>query len=128
MKLNATLYVLVIVLLASILISCNKESTIKDLYDGDLSKIDRIEVTNGTNGEKTIVEDKEIINVFINDIKSIVFVRKNDNSKGYLYQLSFYEGEQLTFSMNESSIDDNSYQSKKEIKELIERMIHKSET
>ena len=76
------------------------------MYHGNLNEINEIEVTNGQNGENTVITEQNAINNFISDIKDIkVAQNKKTDVKGWIYSISFYNQNKKLMSFTTSEIE-----------------------
>ncbi|WP_129692222.1 hypothetical protein [Gottfriedia acidiceleris] len=92
--------------LFSLLSSCNTgNKSFSDVYHGNLNEINKIEVTNGQNGENTVITEQKAIKNFISDIKDIkVSQNKNTNVKGWLYSVTLYNQDKKLMSFTTSEL------------------------
>ncbi|MFB7140794.1 hypothetical protein ACFCYN_14165 [Gottfriedia sp. NPDC056225] len=90
----------------SLLFGCNTDKkSFSEVYHGNLNEINKIEVTNGQNGENRVITEQKAIKNFITDIKDIkVSQNKNTNEKGWLYSVTLYNQDKKLMSFTTSEI------------------------
>lgn len=89
-----------------------QRTTLSEIYPGDITKVDRVELLDKTTGRTKWLDDPSDIRLWIGGLKDVVLI-PDDNQKGSvggIYAIGFYEGEdrQLWFSPN--SIEDVYYE------------------
>jgi|SRR5690625_692042 len=88
-----------------------KETTLGELYKGDLSDITKIRVVDGNTGYDVITTDQKQIFDFLNDLKHITFIPEENQEKrdGFMYSISFFENGDVTFQFELSEINGHYY-------------------
>lgn len=74
-------------------------TTLENEYPGDISNVDKIELVDGTSGERIRIEDKGIIQEWLRQMKNIE-LEPDDNQEGrvgYLFRTILYEGDMKKF-------------------------------
>ncbi|MCU6711559.1 hypothetical protein M6D81_22950 [Paenibacillus sp. J5C_2022] len=86
------------------------------VYPGDISEVDKIELIDGGTGERKIVEEKEIINRWIQEIKDIELIPDNNQEEraGYRFGISLYEGDEIKLGFIPNQINRIYYKSNNE--------------
>lgn len=100
------IFLILSISLFSLLSGCNTDNkSFSDVYHGNLNEINKIEVTNGQNGENTVITKQKAIKNFISDIKDIkVSQDKNTNVKGWLYSVTLYNQDKKLMSFTTSEL------------------------
>jgi len=98
-----------------------KPITLAEVYPGDIRDVNRIELRDGSSGEKKIVEDPELIESWISQIKHLELVpdKNQEGRVGFLYGISLYEGEELKFGFTPNNIQGIYYESNPEFDQRI---------
>lgn len=98
MKKKKILFVILAVVLAFsiiitvISISQYRTKTITNFYNNDVNKIDKINITNGTNGNIVTVTDKKMISSICNYLSKLKFNKiRSQPSTGWSYNISVIE-------------------------------------
>ncbi|PEJ48489.1 hypothetical protein CN692_23835 [Bacillus sp. AFS002410] len=84
------IWLLLCIFVFSLISGCNSDNkSFSELNHGNLNEISKIKITNGQNGENTVITEKKAIENFISDIKDIkVAQNKNTDVKGWLYSVT----------------------------------------
>jgi hypothetical protein len=95
------------------------------VYHGNLNEINKIEVTNGQNGENTVITDQKAFKKFISDIKDIkVAQNKNTDIKGWLYSVTLYNQAKKLMSFTTSEIEGKTKKNDAKLVTAIETLIN----
>lgn len=125
MKVKGAICVLVILFL---LVGCSnlKTETFKQLYKKDLNNVSKIEILNGTTGEKKSIIDKTVINKFLDEMKDIKFVPDRDQSdrKGYRYSVTLYDKNGKSFSFTSTEFNGHYYHSDNDVIKAMDNLFH----
>jgi len=74
----------------------SKEPTnLSQIYPGDLGKVDKMQLLDGSTGERIMLTDREIIRQWLNQIRDVQLIPA-DNQEGrvgYLFGLTLYEND-----------------------------------
>ena len=108
MKKKKILFVILAVVLAFsiiitvISISQYRTKTITNFYNNDANKIDKINITNGTNGNIVAVTDKKMISSICNYLSKLKFkkIRSQEPSSGWSYDFSVIQNKKEAISIN----------------------------
>ncbi|QEY22469.1 hypothetical protein D0S48_18395 [Psychrobacillus sp. AK 1817] len=105
------------------LTGCGLETlTIDDYYKKNLEDVSEIEVVDGSNGNSRATTNKEEILSFIKEVKDITFIPAEDQSErdGFLYSITFYEGDKATIQFVLNEIGDDYYNTEPDIEPIVE--------
>lgn len=82
-----------------------------ELYQGDLSKVDKLTIRSGSTGELRIITDKVKIDQWLNFMKDIRFVpdSNQEGRSGWIYSVALYEGENEVFQFIPNQINEVYY-------------------
>ncbi|GKS12184.1 hypothetical protein PC41400_04050 [Paenibacillus chitinolyticus] len=78
-----------------------------NFFQGDITKITRIDIRNGATGEVKSFKNKETLQKWLGKFRDIE-VKSDPNQEpktGYAYAVELYEGNQIKFSFTNSQID-----------------------
>jgi hypothetical protein len=117
-KLMLTLSLLVV-----LLTGCGLETkTFTEFYTNNLEDVTKIEVQDGSTGYSKITTDKKVIDEFLNEIKDVQFIpeENQEDRDGFLYAISLYEGEQMTFIFTENEVTDYYYDTEPDIYPIVD--------
>lgn len=89
-----------------------QKTTLAEIYPGDLTKVNRVELMDATSGERKWLSDPVDIRLWINGMKDIVLIpaENQEGAVGSLYVIGFYEGEEQKLWFTPSSIADVYYE------------------
>lgn len=82
-------------LICSILTSCSlKEKTLAEFYTKDLDYVTKIEILDGSTGNKKTVTEKKFIDDFLKELNEISFIPEKDQNHrvGFLYAVTLVQG------------------------------------
>jgi hypothetical protein len=98
-----------------------KPIKLAEVYPGDIKKIDKIELLDGSSGERRTVRDKERIKVWIDGIKDIVlYPEENQESRvGFIYGIEFYEGQEKKLGFIPTAINGTYYKINEEFDKSV---------
>lgn len=98
-----------------------KPTTLSNEYPGDISNVDKVELVDGSSGERKIINDKIVVQEWLNQIKDIELTpHENQEEKtGYLFRMALYEGEQKNFEFLSFLLNDVYYETNHEFVEPI---------
>lgn len=90
-----------------------QKTTLSEIYPGDITKVDRVELLDRTTGRTKWLEDPEEILIWIGGIKDVILIPEENQlgSVGGLYAIGFYEGEDRRLWFDPHSIEDVYYKS-----------------
>lgn len=110
----------------SLLSGCNTENkSFSEVYHGNLNEIKKIKITNGQNGENTVITERNAINNFISDIKDIkVAQNKKTDVKGWLYSITFYNQNKKLMSFTTSEIEGKTKNDETKLVTVIETFLN----
>ncbi|WP_165346889.1 hypothetical protein [Gottfriedia acidiceleris] len=120
------IYILLCISVFSLLSGCNTDNkSFSEVYHGNLNEISKIEVTNGQNGEISVITDQKAIKNFISDIKVIkVTQNKNTNVKGWLYSVTLYNQDKKLMSFTTSEIAGKTKKDNAKLVNAIETLLN----
>lgn len=113
------LFMLVFIILSG----CGLETkTLLQFHDGDLSDTSKIVILDGNTGYQKTIEDKEVIDHFLNDIKDIKFVPEENQSPrdGFNYSIILYQNEEESFHFGLTKVNDNYYYTTPDILPIVD--------
>ncbi|MGE7979631.1 hypothetical protein [Psychrobacillus sp. NPDC093200] len=119
--------ILLTIVFTIFLTGCGLETlTIEDYYKNDLEDVSEIEIFDGSNGSSRATTNKEEIMSFIKEVKDIKFIPDEDQSErdGFLYSITFYEGDKATLQFGLNQIGDNYYNTEPDIEPIIEELFN----
>ncbi|UPM53688.1 hypothetical protein [Gottfriedia acidiceleris] len=110
----------------SLLSGCDTENkSFSEVYHINLNEINKIEVTNGQNGENTVTTEQNVINNFISDIKDIKIAQyKKTDVKGWLYSITFYNQNKKLMSFTTSEIEGKTKKDETKLVTAIETFLN----
>ena len=82
-----------IIVLVCILAACGSDPvTLSDLYQKDIEDVTKIEIIDGSTGDKKVVNDKQIIDALLYKIQEINFIpdENQESRTGYLFNVSLF--------------------------------------
>lgn len=97
-----------------------------EIYQGDLSKVDKLSIRSGSTGELRIITDKEKIDQWLNSIKDIRFVpdSNQEGRSGWRYGITLYEGENEVFQFTPHQIKDVYYIADEKVIKSMEELFN----
>lgn len=98
-----------------------KPTTLSNEYPGNISNVDKVELVDGSSGERKIVADKIVVQEWLNQIKDIELMpdENQEGKVGYLFRMALYEGEQNKFEFYSFSLNNVYYETNQEFVEPI---------
>ena len=123
-RINGLVFTLILVLLAG----CNSWSkplethTLPRFYDGDLSNVSKIVILDGNSGAQKIIEDKKLIDDFLNDIEDIQFVpdENQEPRSGFNYSITLYQDGKDSFTFGPTHVNNHYYHTEPDILPIID--------
>lgn len=115
--------ILLTIVFTVFLSGCGLETWTIDEYDkNDLEDVSEIEVFDGSNGSSRTTNNKEEIQSFIKKVKDIKFIPDEDQSErdGFIYSITFYEGDKATLQFGINQIGDNYYNTEPDIEPIVD--------
>jgi hypothetical protein len=107
----------------------NESNSLADLYPGDFSKVNHLEIRSGSTGELVTITDKQQVQDWLSRVSSMEFIRDSNQEEkvGYLYYVDLFEDEVRKLRFTPGDVEGNYYIYNKEleaeIRELFERSI-----
>lgn len=82
-----------------------------ELYPGDLTKVDTIEIRSGSTGEFKTFNEPTDVQLWINQVRDMIFEPdpNQEGRAGFLYAVSFLENNQVKFSFTPNSTGGHYY-------------------
>ena len=117
-KLMLTLFLFIV-----LLTGCGLETkTFKKFYKNDLEDVTKIQVQDGSTGYSKTITDKKVIGEFLSEIKDVQFIpeENQEDRDGFLYAITLYEGEQMTFIFTENEVTDYYYYTEPDIYPIVD--------
>ena len=102
--------------------ACQSEPlTLNDFYQKSIEDVTKIEIIDGSTGDKKVVNDKQIIDDLLYQIKEIKFIPDENHEKrtGYLYNVTLFQGKE-SFSISSNQIDDIYYFTEPNIEPILQ--------
>lgn len=93
-------------------------------YPGNITEIDKIELLDGSTGERKVIEDQVVIEQWISKIKDIELI-PDDNQEGrvgYVFGISLYEGNEIKLGFIPNQINKIYYKTNNEFTGLIREL------
>lgn len=96
-------------------------TTLSQAYPGDIIAVDRLELVDGSSGDRIMMEDKTEIKEWIGLIKDLELTPdpNQEGRTGYIFGITLYEGEEQKLSFIPNYINNIYYQSNKEFEAQI---------
>ncbi|MGO4537859.1 hypothetical protein [Paenibacillus sp. 2TAB19] len=100
----------------------NEPISLGQLYPGEIERVDRMEMTNGSTGEKHTYEAAEQVQSWLKSIQNIELTVSIDQSKKdrFLYSVSLFEGDKKTMSFTPNFINGKYYETDDKVVEVVE--------
>ncbi|MCM3409781.1 hypothetical protein [Metabacillus litoralis] len=111
-----------IIVLVCILAACGPDPvTLSDLYQKDIEDVTKIEIIDGSTGDKKVVNDKQIIDALLYKIQEINFIpdENQESRTGYLFNVSLFQ-EDDTFTFSPNQINDIYYTTEPNIEPILQ--------
>jgi hypothetical protein len=108
-----------------------KPITISQVYPGNILNVTKIELIDGTSGQRIKMEEKNEVDQFLNEIKDEKLIPDRDQQPrtGYIFRLALYEGNELKIDFIPNSINKIYYKSNdnlnKKLKEIFTKKFNK---
>ncbi|WP_431810676.1 hypothetical protein [Lysinibacillus capsici] len=106
-----------------LLTGCGLETkTLTEFYKNDLEDVTKIQVQDGGTGYSKITTDKKVIDEFLSEIKDVQFIpeENQEDRAGFLYSITLYEDEQMTFIFTENYVNDYYYDTEPDIYPIVD--------
>lgn len=89
-----------------------QRTTLSEIYPGDITKVDRVELLDGTTGRTKWLDDPVEIRLWIGGLNDVVLIpeENQEGSVGGMYVIGFYEGEDRKLWFSPQSIEDVYYE------------------
>ena len=117
-KLMLTLFLFIV-----LLTGCGLETkTLTEFYKNNLEDVTKIQVQDGSTGYSKIITDKKVISEFLSEIKDVQFIpeENQEDRAGFLYSITLYEDEQMTFIFTENYVTDYYYNTEPDIYPIVD--------
>jgi len=117
-KIMLTLFLFIV-----LLTGCGLETkTFTEFYKNDLEDVTKIQVQDGSTGYSKITTDKKVIDEFLSEIKDVQFIpeENQEDRVGFLYSITLYEDEQMTFIFTENEVTDYYYYTEPDIYPIVD--------
>lgn len=117
-KIMLTLFLFIV-----LLTGCGLETkTFTEFYKNDLKDVTKIQVQDGSTGYSKITTDKKVIDEFLSEIKDVQFIpeENQEDRVGFLYSITLYEDEQMTFIFTENEVTDYYYYTEPDIYPIVD--------
>ncbi|WP_339293174.1 hypothetical protein MKY48_13685 [Paenibacillus sp. FSL W8-0187] len=74
-----------------------KPITLSEAYPESILEVDRIELLDGSTGERKVIEDQQVIMQFLSEVKDIVLEpdENQEGRAGYVFGISLYKGKEV---------------------------------
>ncbi|MBP3965119.1 hypothetical protein [Paenibacillus lignilyticus] len=102
--------------------------TLAEVYPGDIRRVTKMELLNGSSGERATVEDKETISQWINQVKDLK-LKPDENQEartGYVFGISLFEGEMKTMGFTPNGIGEVYYESNPQFEAFTRSLFEKA--
>lgn len=108
--------------------SSSAPQSLSDLYPGDIRNVDRVEIVDGSSGEKKSFAQYDAISKWIERIEHVVFTPDPDQEKrdGFSFSVKLLEGGKQKLSFTTNSINDRYYITDESFYEAIKEFFAKS--
>jgi hypothetical protein len=105
------------------LTGCGLETkTLAQFYDGDLRKVTKVEIFDGNTGYSKTIENKKVIDHFLDDIKDIKFIPDENQAPrdGFNYAISLYQNGEENFEFGLTQVNDHYYHTEPDILPIVD--------
>ncbi|MDQ0885410.1 hypothetical protein QFZ81_000498 [Paenibacillus sp. V4I9] len=104
-----------------------KPITISQAYPGSIMNVSKIELIDGSSGERIKIENKKEIDQFSNEIKDLVLdPEKNQEGRtGYIFRVALYEGNELKMDFIPTSINRTYYKLNEQLNNKLKEIFTK---
>jgi hypothetical protein len=101
-----------------------QKQKLAEMYPGDITKVDQIQILNGMNGMRAVFTDTELIRQWIDKIKEIDIVAdpNQEGRAGFMYAVNLLEGKEYKLSFNSSSVGKQYNLSNEKLNSLMEEL------
>ncbi|WP_079911514.1 hypothetical protein [Paenibacillus sp. 32352] len=98
---------------------------LSEFYNGDISKVDTIEITDGSSGKRKSFTDREQVQAWIDSVRHIELIPdpNQEDRSGFLYAVSLFENKELKLGFTPNSIGGHYYIHNDEMKAQIEQLL-----
>ncbi|MBW5446212.1 hypothetical protein GE107_09090 [Cohnella sp. CFH 77786] len=98
-----------------------KPITLAEAYPGDISEVGRVELLDGSTGERKTIKDRQKIQHWIGQIKDIQLTPdiNQEGRTGFIFGISLYKGEEMKLGFIPNQIHHIYYESNPEFEERI---------
>lgn len=95
--------------------------TLAEAYPGDIRNVDKVELLDGSSGERKVVEDRTAIQTWINQIKDIPLSPDYNQEErvGYVFGITLYEGDERKLGFIPTQINGIYYESNPDLDKRI---------
>lgn len=104
-----------------------KPITISQVYSGSIMNVSKIELIDGSSGERIKIENKKEIDQFLNEIKDLVLDPEinQEGRTGYIFRVALYEGDELKMDFIPSSINRTYYKLNEQLNNKLKEIFTK---
>jgi len=104
-----------------------KEITIDELYPGSILNVDKIELVDGSSGNRKSVDFKKEIESFLYDIKDIRLQseKNQEGAVGYIFRIILYEENVVKMDFTPNNIEGIYYETNEDLYNKIKRIFEK---
>ncbi|KQO17526.1 hypothetical protein [Paenibacillus sp. Leaf72] len=129
--------VLLLLLMGLAIIACSEPQaeklttkTLQELYPGDIAKVDSMEITDGSSGERKWFANKKQIQEWIDQVKDMKFEPdpNQEDRSGFLYAVSLREGHESKLGFTPNSQGRHYYIHNEELTNRIQEMFVNGDT
>jgi hypothetical protein len=106
----------------------NDSKSLADLYPGDLSKVNHIEIRSGSTGELVTITDNRKVQDWLSRVSGMEFIRDSNQEEkvGYLYYVDLFEDEERKLRFTPGDVEGNYYIYNKELETEIHDLFEQS--
>jgi hypothetical protein len=95
--------------------------TLTEAYPGEISKVSKVELLDGSTGERIIVNDRKIIQDWLDQIKEVSLIpdENQEQRAGYIFSIALFEGDTKKLGFIPNEINNVYYKTNEEFVEPI---------
>ncbi|KGX91903.1 hypothetical protein [Pontibacillus marinus] len=100
-----------------------EQKSFSQFYEGDLSEVTKVVITDGNTGYKKVVEKKPKIQALLEQIKDVQFIpdENQEERTGFNYSISLFEKGESTFQFGLTKVNDHYYHTEPDLYPIIDQ-------
>jgi hypothetical protein len=102
-------------------------TTISQEYPGSIMNVTKVELIDGSSGQRVNIEEKKEIDIFLNEIKDEVLTPDSNQEPrtGYLFRIALYEGTELKIDFIPNAINNIYYKTNENLYNKLKEIFTK---